>query len=73
MEHRYIVDARGEQCPVPVIKTKKVLDSIEGEAVITVLVDNETAVQNLTRMGRNAGAGVISKSCLLYTSPSPRD
>ena len=61
MEHRYIVDARGEQCPVPVIKTKKVLDSIEGEAVITVLVDNETAVQNLTRMGRNAGAGVISK------------
>ncbi len=44
MEHRYIVDARGEQCPVPVIKTKKVLDSIEGEAVITVLVDTRLSV-----------------------------
>ena len=57
MEHRYIVDARGEQCPVPVIKTKKVLDSVEGEAVVTVLVDNETAVQNLTRMGKKFRSG----------------
>lgn len=61
MEHRYIVDARGEQCPVPVIKTKKVLDSVEGEAVVTVLVDNETAVQNLTRMGKSSGAEVAAK------------
>lgn len=61
MEHKYVVDARGEQCPIPVVKTKKVLDSIQGEAVITVLVDNETAVQNLTRMGQTAGAGVVSR------------
>lgn len=38
MEHKYVVDARGEQCPIPVVKTKKVLDGIQGEAVITVLI-----------------------------------
>ena len=42
-EQKYTVDARGEQCPIPVVKTKKVLDSIQGNAEITVLVDNETA------------------------------
>ena len=60
-EQKYTVDARGEQCPIPVVKTKKVLDGIQGDAEILVLVDNETAVQNLTRMGRNAGASVISE------------
>ena len=45
MEQKYTVDVRGEQCPIPVVKTKKVLDGIQGDAEITVLVDNETAVQ----------------------------
>ena len=38
---RYTVNAMGEQCPIPVVKTKKVLDSIQGDAEIEVLVDNE--------------------------------
>ena len=58
---RYMVNAMGEQCPIPVVKTKKVLDSIQGDAEIEVLVDNETAVQNLTRMGKNTGAEVFSE------------
>lgn len=57
----YTIDARGEQCPIPVVRTKKILDSIQGDAEITVLVDNETAVQNLTRMGQHAGAAVTSE------------
>lgn len=60
-EQKYTVNAMGEQCPVPVVKTKKVLDGIQGDAEITVLVDNETTVQNLTRMGKNAGAEVLSE------------
>ena len=50
-----------EQCLIPVVKTKKVLDSVQGDAEITVLVDNETAVQNLTRMGKNAGARFLQR------------
>lgn len=60
-EQKYTVDARGEQCPIPVVKTKKVLDGVQGDAEITVLVDNETAVQNLTRMGQHAGAEVAAE------------
>ena len=67
MEQKYTVDARGEQCPIPVVKTKKVLDGIQGDAEITVLVDNETAVQNLTRMGKHAGAEVLLFFCSIHS------
>ena len=60
-EQKYTVNAMGEQCPIPVVKTKKVLDSVQGDAEITVFVDNETAVQNLTRMGRTAGAEALAE------------
>ena len=60
-EQKYTVNAMGEQCPIPVVKTKKVLDSIQGDAEIEVMVDNETAVQILTRMGKSAGAEVLSE------------
>ena len=60
-EQKYTVNAMGEQCPIPDVKTKKVLDSVQGDAEITVFVDNETAVQNLTRMGRTAGAEVLAE------------
>ncbi len=44
------LDERGKQCPMPVIETKKVLEtSVSGE-VIEVIVDNEIAVQNLIKM-----------------------
>ena len=61
MEHKYLVDARGDQCPIPVVRAKKAMETAESGAQITVLVDNEIAVQNLTRMGNNAGAGVHSE------------
>ena len=44
------IDARGKQCPLPVIEAKNALkDAPEGE-IMEILVDNEIAVQNLTRM-----------------------
>lgn len=44
------LDERGKQCPMPVIETKKALEtSVSGE-VIEVIVDNEIAVQNLIKM-----------------------
>lgn len=43
------VDARGLGCPVPVIKTKKALDSISTGNVLTI-VDNETARENVTKL-----------------------
>lgn len=46
-----LVDARGLACPQPVILTKKEADS--GELKITVIVDNDTAKQNVIKFGTN--------------------
>ncbi|MCT4507249.1 MAG: sulfurtransferase-like selenium metabolism protein YedF [Tepidibacter sp.] len=46
---RIEVDARGLNCPLPVIKTKKELDNINGGIVITI-VDNEIAKENVLKL-----------------------
>jgi len=46
------IDARGDVCPLPVIKVKKALRD-HPEVVITV--DNEIATQNLTKMANQLG------------------
>ena len=45
-----IVDAVGEPCPVPVVKATKALRELGEPGTLEVRVDNEIAVQNLTRM-----------------------
>lgn len=46
------VDARGLNCPTPVIKTKKALEDIENGNVLTI-VDNEMAKKNITKLVKN--------------------
>ena len=46
------VDAMGDQCPIPVIKTKKALKEITEATLVEVHVDNEIAVQNLSKMAK---------------------
>lgn len=55
------VNAMGENCPIPVIKTKKAMQALTGPEVIEVLVDNEIAVQNVTKMAASAGGEVSSE------------
>ena len=47
---RVIVDAVGDQCPIPVVKATKALRELREPGILEVRVDNEIAVQNLTRM-----------------------
>ena len=49
----YKVDARGEACPKPVLMTKAAVQN--GEEEIQTLVDNPTAVQNLSRFAASVG------------------
>jgi len=44
------VNAMGEQCPIPVVKATRALRAMTEPGMLEVLVDNEIAVQNLTRM-----------------------
>ena len=46
------VDAMGDQCPIPVIKTKKALKEITETTLVEVHVDNEIAVQNISKMAK---------------------
>jgi selenium metabolism protein YedF len=54
------VDARGDACPIPVVKTKQAAKEVAGAGEIRTLVDNEIAVQNLTKMAVQKGWGVRS-------------
>ena len=45
-----VVDAMGEACPIPVVKATRALREMTEPGTLEVRVDNEIAVQNLTRM-----------------------
>ncbi|MGN0333614.1 MAG: sulfurtransferase-like selenium metabolism protein YedF [Lachnospiraceae bacterium] len=55
------VNAMGDNCPIPVIKTKKAMQALTGPETIEVLVDNEIAVQNVTKMATSSGGQVSSE------------
>ena len=49
---KYMVDARGKQCPIPVVETKKMLAQMAESDIVETLVDNAIAVQNLEKMAK---------------------
>ena len=55
------VNALGDACPIPVVKTKKAIQELQGTGEVCVLVDNEIAVQNLTKMAQQKGYVIKSE------------
>ncbi len=55
------VNAMGDTCPIPVVKTKNAIRDLNGAGVVETLVDNEIAVQNLTKMANQKGYTVKSE------------
>ena len=56
----HVIDARGLACPQPVVLVKKALDAFSSagglsSALLTVLVDNETARENVVRFATHSG------------------
>ena len=56
-----IIDCKGMACPLPVVNAKKAAEELYSGDVLTVLVDNEIAVQNLTRFAEHKGFGVSAE------------
>ena len=54
------LDCIGLACPLPVVEAKKAMEEMQ-EGILTVLVDNETAVQNLQRLGQKFQYAVASQ------------
>ena len=49
------VNAMGDTCPIPVVKTKDAIRQLGADGgVVETLVDNEIAVQNLTKIDRKS-------------------
>lgn len=47
------INAVGDQCPVPVVKATKALKEFREAGTLEVQVDNEIAIQNLTRLANS--------------------
>ena len=55
------VNAMGDTCPIPIVKTKKAIAQLGGAGTVETLVDNEISVQNLTKMANQKGYAVKSE------------
>lgn len=56
-----ILDMRGRVCPEPVIKTVALIAGVQKPETVVVQVDNEIAVENLTKMATSKGLKSSSK------------
>ena len=54
---KILVNAMGDQCPIPVIKTRNAINELKEPATVVVEVDNEVAVQNVSRFAASQNFG----------------
>ena len=68
------VNAIGDACPIPVVKTLHALQELGGAGTVQTLVDNEIAVQNLTRLAESKGCTITTEKraenefCVMITT-----
>ncbi len=55
-----MVDARGYACPMPVVMVQKEVKANQPDK-LEVLVDNQCALENVTRFANNQGYSVTSQ------------
>ena len=58
---KVIVNAVGDACPLPVVKANQAIREMTENGQLEVHVDNNTAVQNLTRLASQKGFAVQSE------------
>lgn len=58
---KIVVNAVGDACPLPVVKATQAIREMTGNGTLEVQVDNEIAVQNLTRLAGQKGFAVSSE------------
>ncbi|MBO6163620.1 MAG: sulfurtransferase-like selenium metabolism protein YedF [Lachnospiraceae bacterium] len=56
-----LLNCIGLACPIPVVKTRKALEEFTEDGLLTVLADNETCVQNLTRLAGSLNLPIASE------------
>ncbi len=56
-----IIDCMGMACPLPVINAKKAIEAFTEVGLLRIKIDNDTAMQNLIRLGEHNGFSVSSE------------
>ena len=64
------VNAIGDACPIPVVKTKNAIRELQGGGTVETLVDNEIAVQTLQRWQTRKDTMYILKKLLIMNLKS---
>ena len=54
------IDLKGEVCPFPWVKSKKVLANMQAGEVLKIIVDHAPASENIPKYFREEGQEVIS-------------
>lgn len=55
------LDCKGMACPLPVVTAKKAIEEFTEEGIVEVIVDNETAVQNLLKLAGKSNFNAASE------------
>ncbi len=58
---KVVVNAVGDQCPIPVVKATKALKAMTEPGELEIQVDNAIAVQNLSRLASSKGLKATSE------------
>lgn len=57
------VNAMGDACPIPVVKTRAAVGQLGGAGSVETMVDNEIAVENLKRLADSLHAAAETEKC----------
>ena len=76
-EYDQELDACGLNCPLPILRAKKSLSSMETGQILRVVATDPGAIKDFEAFSNQTGNKLMDSKedsgCLLYTSPSPRD
>ena len=67
-----VLDTSGTECPIPVLKARKLASELNKDTVIKIIATDPLAEADFEHYCDQSNYEYIS-CCLLYTSPSPRD
>jgi selenium metabolism protein YedF len=57
-----ILNLKGKACPIPVIETKKTLESCDENETVLTIVDNEIAMQNVSKLAKELNYNFQTKT-----------
>ena len=59
MEHQREVDARGLNCPLPILRTKKVLNDMQTGQIVRILATDPASVRDFQAFARQTGNELV--------------